>query len=101
MEASEGHADATSTAAFWWAIGCAEISSEHPLAKVLVDAARAEAGGELVEPSNFENIKGKGVKCTLNGMNMHVGSVESVLEESSWLHKSANADIEAWAGKCR
>jgi P-type E1-E2 ATPase len=99
MEADEGQADSTATAAFWWAVGCAEISSEHPLAKVLVDAARIEAGGELVEPSNFENIKGKGVKCSLNGMQLHVGSVKSVLEESR--SQSNNAAIEAWAGKCR
>jgi cation transport ATPase len=98
-EASEGQADSTSTAAFWWAVGCAEISSEHPLAKVLVDAARTEAGGELVAPTNFENIKGKGVKCSLSSMKMHVGSVKSVLQESS--SQSASTAIEAWAGNCR
>lgn len=99
METLEAEAEASATAAFWWAVGCAEISSEHPLAKVLVDAARIQAGGELVAPSNFENIKGKGVKCTLNGMQLHVGSVKTVLEESE--SKSLNATVEAWAGECR
>jgi Cu+-exporting ATPase len=99
LETSEGEADATTTAALWWAIGCAEISSEHPLAKVLVDAARIEARGELVEPSNFENIKGKGVKCSLSGMQMHVGSVKAVLDEA---HAGFDkAPLEAWATKCR
>jgi len=102
MEKLEGQselADTSLKAAFWWAVGSTEISSEHPLAKVLVDFSRSEAQGELVAPSNFENIKGKGVSCTLDGMSLLVGSVKSVVAESSC--KSANSSLEAWANTCR
>merc|ERR1719399_2632263 len=43
MESLGEPIDQVYKAAFWWAVGCAEISSEHPLGKVLVEISRVEA----------------------------------------------------------
>jgi len=85
-------------AAFWWAVGCAEMSSEHPLGKVLVDMARSECGAELSEPTNFVNITGKGVRCTAGNLNLSVGSMPSILQEASL--ESASASLAPWTKQC-
>jgi len=66
--------------ALWWAIGAAELSSEHPLAKELVDVASGVANAEQVPAKNFENITGIGVKGNVGGVNIFVGSAKFVLQ---------------------
>jgi Cu+-exporting ATPase len=95
--------DPVHKAAFWWAVGCAEISSEHPLGKELVEVAQAECGAELSEPGDFTNVTGKGVRCTLGGalstVNVTVGSMPSILQESSL--EQASGVLEPWTKQCR
>ncbi len=49
-----------------------EGDSEHPIAKALRDKA-AEKGLALPKVVNFEAIKGRGVRATVNGSTYHVG----------------------------
>jgi Cu+-exporting ATPase len=50
-----------------------ESLSEHPLARAVVHAAR-EKGLPLAKAENFENVAGKGVRATLDGISVVVGS---------------------------
>jgi Cu+-exporting ATPase len=68
--------------ALWWAIGAAEISSEHPLAKELVDVSTAVLNCAQEPARNFENITGVGVKGMVNGVNIFVGSAKHVLKQN-------------------
>lgn len=51
----------------------AELSSEHPIGNAIVQKAK-ENNINIIEPSNFENIPGKGVKATVNGKKILVGN---------------------------
>jgi Cu+-exporting ATPase len=51
----------------------AERRSEHPLARAVV-AAAAERGLDLLEPTNFEAVPGKGVMSLVDGFPVIVGT---------------------------
>lgn len=51
----------------------AERSSEHPIAKAVVKAAR-ERGIEVPIPTDFEATPGHGVKATVNGKTIQIGA---------------------------
>ena len=55
------------------AAASAELDSEHPLARALVDRAR-EMGMELERPESFESVPGGGVRATVGGRQVLVGS---------------------------
>lgn len=54
-----------------WLAACAEMNSEHPLAKAIVNSAKQELGGDFtfsrdgVEVSESTIIPGKGVETTV------------------------------------
>jgi len=52
---------------------CAEASSEHPIAKAIVQAAEEE-GTKLRNADDFRAISGKGAKCEIDGEVYYVGS---------------------------
>jgi Cu+-exporting ATPase len=52
----------------------AESKSEHPIGEVIAN----EYGGELAEASDFCNIVGKGITCTVNGKSVAVGKAEFI-----------------------
>uniref|UniRef100_UPI00403F457E heavy metal translocating P-type ATPase n=1 Tax=Paenibacillus sp. FSL H8-0079 TaxID=2921375 RepID=UPI00403F457E len=54
-------------------VGAAEQSSEHPLAEAIVAGIRAK-GLELTPTEKFENIPGYGVRASLNGQEILVGT---------------------------
>jgi len=87
--------------ALWWAIGSAEMSSEHPVAKALVETAGAVARGPLTKPSTFENITGVGVRCTLAGLVVDVASATSVLELRSGVPAGAGDALPEWIAAMR
>jgi Cu+-exporting ATPase len=51
----------------------AESASEHPLAQAIVEGAR-ERGLEVVEPEDFENVPGQGVRASVDGHDVLVGN---------------------------
>ncbi|CAK9003625.1 Copper-transporting ATPase HMA4 (Protein HEAVY METAL ATPASE 4) (OsHMA4) [Durusdinium trenchii] len=77
--------------ALWWAIGSAEISSEHPVAKELVEIAGQKARSALSKPSSFENMTGVGLQCVLPG-NLHV----QVASAQHILGKGSPQSLVAW-----
>lgn len=56
--------------AFWFRVGSAEMGSEHPLGRAVVEYASTEGGQQLTHPAEFEAFVGKGVSCTVD--NCHV-----------------------------
>jgi len=55
------------------AAASAERGSEHPIATAIVDGAR-ERGVDLSEPDNFENVPGHGIRATVDGATVLVGT---------------------------
>jgi Cu+-exporting ATPase len=58
---------------------CAEQNSEHPLAKAILSKAQELGIGEglsrpLAPAEDFEAEVGKGVKCTVDGRQIHIGN---------------------------
>ncbi|GAA0217596.1 heavy metal translocating P-type ATPase [Halobaculum roseum] len=51
----------------------AESGSEHPLARAIVDGAKAR-GIDVADPDDFENVPGHGIKANVNGSEVLVGN---------------------------
>ncbi len=60
-------------------VGSAESASEHPIARAVALGAE-EGGAELVLPSDFENLPGRGVRGTVDGHEVAVGSTKLMAE---------------------
>ena len=58
--------------------GSAELSSEHPLARAIVDSAR-EKGLQLRQPESFEAERGRGITARLDGREIKVGNREFMI----------------------
>ncbi len=54
-------------------VASAERSSEHPLGQAIIRGAK-DKGLELVEPSEFQSITGKGIQVTVDGRQVLVGN---------------------------
>ncbi|MCZ7531271.1 MAG: heavy metal translocating P-type ATPase [Acidimicrobiia bacterium] len=54
-------------------VASAERSSEHPLGEAIVRGAR-ERSLELTEPEGFDSVTGKGIRATVEGREVLVGS---------------------------
>jgi len=61
-------------------VAAAERVSEHPLGEAVVRGAR-DRGVELVEPEGFESVIGKGVRATVAGRQVLVGSRHLLRDE--------------------
>lgn len=72
-ELTDVEVDGMEKADFYRLIGAAEKNSEHPLAEAIVAGIRSE-GIELPEPEAFEAIPGFGVKATVEGRELLVGT---------------------------
>jgi heavy metal translocating P-type ATPase len=68
----------------------AERRSSHPLAKAVVDRAR-ERQLDVPEPTDFEVIRGRGVRATIDGTRIVVGNA-ALLDEQKIAHPTAEAD---------
>jgi len=56
-----------------WLAASAERGSEHPLGRAIVERAERE-GLALAEPQEFQAVRGKGVRASVNGDRVLVGS---------------------------
>ena len=54
-------------------VASAEQSSEHPLAQAIVTGAR-DRGLDLVDPTEFDSITGKGVRAVVEGREILIGN---------------------------
>ncbi len=87
----------TDTILIWAA--AAEHPSEHPLARAIVGAA-TERGLRLPTAEDFDSAPGRGVRATINGHRIEVGSPRHLLSDghTSAQMTAAVANLEA-AGK--
>ncbi|MEO0084878.1 MAG: heavy metal translocating P-type ATPase [candidate division WOR-3 bacterium] len=53
--------------------GSLELGSEHPLAKAVTEAAHAN-GAEIIEPTEFNALSGKGIIGKINNKNVVIGN---------------------------
>ncbi|MEO6789408.1 MAG: cation-translocating P-type ATPase, partial [Ornithinibacter sp.] len=76
----------------------AEAGSEHPLARPIIDAARAE--GLRIEgvPTATEPVPGKGIVAMLDGHRVAVGNLPLVMAEGIADVDSAEAEVDRLAG---
>lgn len=71
----------------------AEKHSEHPLAKAILEKAKAELQGEAIpDPDSFEAIPGQGIHATFSGNDILLGNsrifeANAILIESSAMQK--------------
>jgi len=54
-------------------VASAERSSEHPLGQAIIQGAK-DKGLELVEPSEFQSVTGKGIQVAVDGRQVLVGN---------------------------
>ncbi|SMY12447.1 heavy metal translocating P-type ATPase [Brevibacterium jeotgali] len=78
-------ADAVDPAAFLRLAGALESGSEHPVARAVVDHARATLpeSSPLPPVSAFENVRGRGVRGTVDGHEVLAGRA-LLFDEAGW-----------------
>merc|ERR1711871_524301 len=100
---------------FLWAMGSAELGSEHPIAKAIVDCAKAavedSAGAlpPLEEPFDFVAVPGRGIECFMripgrssmggDKTKVLVGTRAFMADSGLSLHAAADAEMQAWESK--
>ncbi|HVE92786.1 MAG TPA: heavy metal translocating P-type ATPase [Actinomycetota bacterium] len=75
-----------STSAVLVKAAAAESSSEHPIARAIVEAGRA--AGAAIEASGFTSVTGHGVRATVDGTDVFVGRRKLVAEAGLILDES-------------
>lgn len=61
--------------------GSAELSSEHPLSKAIIDYAKF-ISNSLDQPANFSGVSGRGISCQVGAHNVVIGNKEWMLDNS-------------------
>ena len=80
-------------------VASAEQSSEHPIARAIVEAAE-EKELELLEPTKFESLTGLGIRAGIAGQTLQIGSATLMQEQSiDTADFDAVAERHANAGK--
>ncbi len=76
----------------------AESVSEHPLGRAIVDYA-LEHGVEPAQVTDFQAVPGKGVKATVDGHTVYVGSPAFFVQDLGVDLNSIQADLERLQGE--
>ena len=76
----------------------AEKGSTHPLAKAITEYAKEQNIDFSASPQNFENISGKGIKCTVNESRVLVGNL-LFLNENGIITNNYVATAEKFANE--
>jgi Cu2+-exporting ATPase len=74
-----------------------EASSEHPLGRAVVDAARRE--GDIPSATDFRSITGRGVEATVDGRRVAVGGPALLRERSIEPAQELKDPIETWTNR--
>ena len=75
----------------------AEKYSNHPTAKALADLA-AEAGVKLVEPKNFSETAGRGIKAEVDGATVYVGRAQWLKDNGIKDNFTSSVDLNETEG---
>ena len=73
--------DVSRDALYAWTAG-AELRSEHPLGRAVVQGWRAEAGAAPPEAADFQMLPGRGVSATVAGHHLIAGNRELLTERN-------------------
>ncbi|HEU5324257.1 MAG TPA: heavy metal translocating P-type ATPase [Candidatus Limnocylindria bacterium] len=73
-----------------------EADSEHPLARAIVDGARARQVQPLTA-SGFENLAGRGAKARIGGSEVHVGGPRLLQELDLQPPQALSSETQGWA----
>ncbi|MDQ2697410.1 MAG: cation-translocating P-type ATPase, partial [Actinomycetota bacterium] len=76
----------------------AEAGSEHPLARPIVDAARAQGLDVAGLPDSTEPVTGMGVVAILDGHRVAVGNLPLLIAEDITDDEGATAEVDRLAG---
>lgn len=72
----------------------AELRSEHPLGKAIVNCYCSHTDGELLQTEQFSMLPGRGVWAMIEGMEIVAGNAELLSEKKISLSLSKEADRE-------
>lgn len=61
--------------------GSAELGSEHPLSKAIIDYAKF-ISKSLEQPTNFSGVSGRGISCTVGAHNVVIGNKEWMIDNN-------------------
>jgi Cu2+-exporting ATPase len=77
--------------------GAAESDSEHPLARAIVEAARAH--GDLPKAIGFRSMTGRGVEATVDDARVMVGGPNLLRERGLDVPESLSVRVKEWEGR--
>ncbi|KAG2763216.1 Copper-transporting ATPase [Phytophthora cactorum] len=81
--------DAVDKTQLWSCVAAAEKSSEHSIGKALIAHAETQLqGSQIEEAQGFEAVPGCGVHCTVRGVDVRLGSL-------TWLKQQTYGDCRA------
>ena len=78
---------------------CAELRSEHPLGKAVVECYKNTQPGKIIQPQNFNMIPGQGVAATVEGMEVLAGNKELLTANKILLPERLNMQTEEYLQK--
>ncbi|KAF1324575.1 putative copper-transporting atpase, partial [Globisporangium splendens] len=61
--------------------GCAELGSEHPLSKAIIDYAKI-ISKTLEQPSSFSGVSGRGISCSVGSHDVVIGNKEWMVDNN-------------------
>jgi P-type Cu2+ transporter len=88
------HGDKTAVLALAAAV---ESDSEHPLARAIVRAARAN--GDIPRAREFRSMTGRGVEASVNGRRLAVGGPKLMLERGAEIPSALRGEIDGWKAR--
>ena len=91
--------DVSRDALYAWTAG-AELRSEHPLGRAVVQGWRAETGAAPPETADFQMLPGRGVSATVAGHHLVAGNRELLTEEHVPWESLSQAAIPALEQGC-
>ena len=91
--------DVSRDALYAWTAG-AELRSEHPLGRAVVQGWRAEAGAAPPEAADFQMLPGRGVSATVAGHHLIAGNRELLTEEHVPWESLSRAAVPALEQGC-
>lgn len=80
----------------WRFIGSVEARSSHPVATILVAAARERGVEALSDVHEYEELPGEGVAGCVDGLRFYVGG-QRLADRLAW---SGNLPVDTWAARC-
>lgn len=89
--AVEGFGDTVTREALYRFVASAELRSEHPLGKAIVQGYRSEERETLVQPQDFQMLPGRGISAQIEGQKVLAGNAALLDDHGIVLSERARA----------